>query len=168
MKYYNTQSNVDSNVARIESSLLEIQKSEKNLCDLAKQFETQLHDHHKSVGSMLTDHVSGVDAKVTKCCETLASNSSSASSSVVVNVVQELEDKERRKKNVLFFNISEPDASNLEAEHNYVSKLCKDTFDLDVKILKAFRLGKKVPKKCRPLLVQFEKEMPKFLVSPIF
>ena len=52
---------------------------------------------------MLTDYVSGVDAKVTKCCETLASNSSPASSSVVVNVVQELEDKEHRKKNVLFF-----------------------------------------------------------------
>ena len=93
---------------------------------------------------MLTDHVSGVDAKVTKCCETLASNLSSASSSVPVNVVQELEDKERRKKN-MFFNISEPDASNLEADRNYVSKLCKDTFDLDVKILKAFPLGKKVP-----------------------
>ena len=50
LKYYNTQSNVDSNVAHIESSLLEIQKSEKNLCDLVKQFETQLHDHYKSVG----------------------------------------------------------------------------------------------------------------------
>ena len=93
--YYNTQSNVDSNIAHIESSLLEIQKSVKNLCDLVKQFETQLHDHHKSVESMLTDHVLGVDAKVTKCCETLASNSSSASSSASVNVVQELEDKRR-------------------------------------------------------------------------
>ena len=59
---------------------------------------------------------------------------------------------------MLFFNISEPDTSNLEADHNYVSKLCKDTFDLDVKILKAFRLCKKVPNKLRPLLVQFEKE----------
>ena len=94
MKYYDTQSNVDSNVTRIESSLLEIQRSEKNLCDLVKQFETQLHDHHKYVGSMLTDHVSGVNAKVTKCCETLASNSSSASSTVMINVVQKLEDKE--------------------------------------------------------------------------
>ena len=94
MKYYDTQSNVDSSITRIESSLLGIQKSEKNLCDLVKQFETQLHDQHKSVGSMLTDHVLGVDAKVTKCCEALASNSSSASSSVAVNVVQELEDKE--------------------------------------------------------------------------
>ena len=70
MKYYDTPSNVDSKVAHIESSLLEIQKFEKNLCDLVKQFEIQLHDHYKSVGSMLSDHVSGVDAKVTKSCET--------------------------------------------------------------------------------------------------
>ena len=46
LKCYDTQSNVDSNVALIESFLLGIQKSEKNLCDLVKQFETQLHDHH--------------------------------------------------------------------------------------------------------------------------
>ena len=142
----------------MESSLLEIQKSEKKLCDLVNKFETKLHDHHKSVGNMLTDHVSGVDAQVANCCETLASNSSSTSSSVAANVVQELGDKERRKNNVLFFNIPEPDASNSEADHNYASKLCKDTFDLDVIILKAFRLGKKVPNKCRPLLVQFDNE----------
>ena len=62
------------------------------------------------------------------------------------------------KEKRVVFNISVPDASNLEADHNYVSKPCKDTFDLDVKHLKAFYLGKKVPNKCRPLLVQFEKE----------
>ena len=93
-----------------------------------------------------------------QCCETLASNSSSACSSVAVNVVQELEDKERQNKNVLFFNISKPDASNLDVGRYYVSKLYKDTFNLDVKILEVFCLGKKVPNKCRPLLVQFEKE----------
>ena len=108
---------------------------------------------------MLIDHVSGVDARVTKCYETLASNSSSAPSSVAVNIVQELEDKQRRKNNVLFFNIPESNASNsLEANINYASKLCKDTFNLDVQILKAFRLGKKVPNKYRPLPVQFENE----------
>ena len=133
LKHYDTQSCVDSCVARIESSLSEIQKSVRKLCDLGNKLETQLHDH-KSMGNMLTDHVSGVDAKVTKCWETLASNSSSSFSSVAANVVQRLEDKECCKKN-LFFNIPEPDASNSEADHKYVSKLCKDTFDLDVRIL---------------------------------
>ena len=62
------------------------------------------------------------------------------------------------KEKFVVFNISEPDTYIKFGDRNYVSKLCKDTFDLDVKILKAFRLGKKVPNKCRPLLVQFEKE----------
>ena len=158
LKYYDAQTHVDSSVARIENSLLEIQKSEKKLSDLVNKFETQLHDHHKSVGNMFTDHVSSVDARVTKCCEALASSSSSASSFVAANIVQELEDKKRRKNNVLFFNISERNTPNSEADLNYVSKLCKDTFDFDAKILKAFRLGKKVPNKCRPLLVHFENE----------
>ena len=109
--------------------------------------------------SVLTDHVLGVDARVTKCYETLTSNSSSAPSSVAVNIVQELEDKQRRKNNVLFFNIPESNTSNSsEADINYASTLCKGTFNLDVQILKAFRLGKKVPNKHRPLLVQFENE----------
>ena len=86
LKYYDAQTHVDSSVARIENSLLEIQKSEKKLSDLVNKFKTQLHDHHKSVGDMLTDHVSGVDAKVIKYCETLASNSSSASSSVAADI----------------------------------------------------------------------------------
>ena len=72
---------------------------------------------------MLTDHVSGVDTKVTKCFDTLASNSFLASSSVAANVVQELEDQKHRKKKG-FFNIPEPDASNSEADHKYVSILC--------------------------------------------
>ena len=55
-------------------------------------------------------------------------------------------------------NIPEPNTSNFEADRNYASKLCKDTFDLDVKILKVFRLGMKVPNKYRPLLVHFNNE----------
>ena len=87
---------------------------------------------------MLTDHVLGIDAKVTQCCETLALNSSSASSSVVVNVVQELEDKERRKKNMLFLTF-------LSQMHQiwrlivimFPSFVRIATFDLDVKIFES-------------------------------
>ena len=72
---------------------------------------------------MFTDHGLGVDTEVTKCFKTLASNSSSASSSITANVVKELEDKEYHKKNVLFLNILKPDASNSEADPNYIFKL---------------------------------------------
>ena len=64
---------------------------------------------------------------------------------------------------MLFFNISEPDASNLEADHNYVSKLCKDTFDLDVKILKAWQES---AKQMQAIVSVLKRKMPKpkFLV----
>ena len=51
-----------------------------------------------------------------------------------------------QQEKCVVFNIPEPDASNSKADCKYVSKLSKDTFDLDVKISKAFHLGKKVLK----------------------
>ena len=56
LKYHDTQSCFDSCIARIESSLSEIQKSERKLCDLVNKFKTQLHNPHKSMENVLTDH----------------------------------------------------------------------------------------------------------------
>ena len=41
---------------------------------------------------------------------------------------------------------------------NFVPKLCKDVYNLDSQVLKAFRLGKKLVNKSRLLLVQLESE----------
>ena len=56
LKYYDTQSYVESNITCIESSLLEIQKYETKICDLIKKVETQLNDYHKLLG-MLKDQL---------------------------------------------------------------------------------------------------------------
>ena len=56
MKYHDTQSCVDSCIARIECSLSEIQKSERKLCDLVNKFKTQLHNPQESMENVLTDH----------------------------------------------------------------------------------------------------------------
>ena len=41
---------------------------------------------------------------------------------------------------------------------SFVSKLCKDVYNLDIQILKPFCLGKKLANKSRPLLVHLESE----------
>ena len=82
----------------------------------------------------------------------------SAHSSVADTIVQQLEDKNRRKNNILFFNIPESETSNSGVDPGFVSKLCKDVYNLDIQILKAFHLGKKLANKSRPLLVQLESE----------
>ena len=87
-----------------------------------------------------------------------SSSQLSAPSSVADTIVQELEDKKRRRNNVIFYNIPEPDTPNQQIDSNYVLTLCKETYKLDVQILKAFRLGKKLPNKSRPLLIQLEND----------
>ena len=72
------------------------------------------------------------------------------SSSVAMNVVKELEDKECRKNNLIFYNVSEPVNPSWKVDSEYITNLCKLTFNLEVKIIKSFRLGKRVVNKHRP------------------
>ena len=81
--------------------------------------------------------------KDTKKALSSAYDPPSAHSSVADTIVQQLEDKNRHKNNILFFNIPESETSNSGVDPSFVSKLCKDVYNLDIQILKAFRLGKK-------------------------
>ena len=96
-----------------------------------------------------------------------AYSQSSAYLSVANTIVQQLEDKNHRKNNILFFSIPETETSNSKVDPNFVSKLCKDVYSLDIQVLKAFRLGKKLANKSRLLLVQLESEdiKPKILAK---
>ena len=96
--------------------------------------------------------------KDTKKALSSAYDPPSAHSSVADTIVQQLEDKNCRKNNILFFNIPESETSNSGVDPGFVSKLCKDVYNLDIQILKAFHLGKKLANKSRPLLVQLESE----------
>ena len=69
------------------------------------------------------------------------------------DIVRELEDKEYRKNNLIFYNVPEPTTPSWKADSAYISDLCRITFDLNVEIIKSFRIGKKVDKKHRPLLI---------------
>ena len=96
--------------------------------------------------------------KETKKALSSAYSPSSTYLSVADTIVQQLEDKNDRKNNILFFSIPESETSNSEVDPNFVSKLCKDVYNLDIEVLKAFRLGKKLANKSRLLLVQLESE----------
>ena len=68
---------------------------------------------------------------------------SDSSCSMAVDIVRELEDKERCKNNVIFYNVPEPIIASWKADSTYISDLCRITFDLNVEIIKSFCLGKK-------------------------
>lgn len=81
-------------------------------------------------------------------------NVSNSPSSVATNIVKELEDKERRKNNLIFYNVPEPPTPSWKADSDFVVNLCKATYDFEIQVVKAFRLGKKTTNKCRPLLIR--------------
>ena len=41
------------------------------------------------------------------------------------------------------------------ADSAYITDLCRITFDLNIKVIKSFCLGKKIDKKHRPILILF-------------
>ena len=66
-----------------------------------------------------------------------------SSCSMTVNIVRELEDKEYHKNNLIFYNVLENITPSCRTESAYISDLCRNTFDLNVKIIKLFRIGRK-------------------------
>ena len=114
LKHYDTQSYVDSNFTCIESSLLEIQKSETKIYDFVNKFETQLNDHHKLLRTLkdqldvkeatVTPMSNNADTPTTDSVTSLANNTVS---SFTVSIVDEQNEREKRKLNLIFHNVTE-------------------------------------------------------------
>ena len=75
-----------------------------------------------------------------------------SSCSMAVDIVRELEDK-TLENDLIFYNVPESTTPSWKADSTYISDLCRITFDLNVEIIKSFRIGKKTDKKHRPLLI---------------
>ena len=82
--------------------------------------------------------------------------SSSQELSTATTIAEELAERERKKNNIIIYNFPED-----TAERDKLLKMCKDSTDLDIKIHKLFRLGRKTDNKARPLLVALESEVEK-------
>ena len=74
-----------------------------------------------------------------------------------MRIVDELSDRDRRKKNVIVYNLPEP-AQNNKSDSDAFSALCSSVYNSSFTITKLLRLGKKQPNKIRPLLLCFEHE----------
>ena len=88
--------------------------------------------------------------------------------STFLTVAEELDDRERRKNNVIIYNL--PETSPLQDE-KWFTDLCKTVFDTGVKVTKILRLGKPTEVKTRPLLIVLDDLSHKefivsFLLSP--
>ena len=87
-------------------------------------------------------------------------NSSSAqhfsSTTPNLSILDELADRERRRKNLIIYNFSEnPD---LQADRSKFQELSATVFDLNLNMTRVTRLGKRNDEKPRPLLISLEND----------
>ena len=88
-----------------------------------------------------------------------SANPTVASATSNVNILDELADRERRRKNLIVYNFHEN--SNYQADKAKFLELSKEVFNLDLQIIKVVRLGKSNNGKPRPLLVGLDNEAEK-------
>jgi len=134
-------------------------------CSLA-ELSNQIDEHISNVESQiqrLTISQTGIEMDVNSASETpqtpLVGNTSLISAAS--GIADELADRERRKNNLIIYNLVEK--SDREADKKAFTDLCQAVFSGQFTVTKVFRLGKRTDNndRPRPLLVVFHDESDK-------
>ena len=115
--------------------------------NLQKQIEDVCH-RNDSLQNQITD--------TSKTTSQTAASTTESSTTTVLSIADELADRERRKNNLIIFNL--PETSDQSKDIAFSNELCQSVFAITVKITKSLRLGKKVENKNRPLLISLENQ----------
>ena len=84
----------------------------------------------------------------------LSNTQRAGSSNNAMDIIDEMADRDRRKNNIVVYNFAELADRNADIES--FKALSNTNFKLDLDVVKAIRLGPKVPNKHRPLLLTVE------------
>ena len=128
-------------------SLRTIQAEQANLHRLISEVSMKVDDL-KSRNNVLRSEVETTSELISVENQSIVRPESPAST--FLTVAEELNDRERRKNNVIIYNL--PETSPLQDE-KWFTDLCKTVFDTGVKVTKILRLGKPTEDKTRPLLI---------------
>ena len=120
LKYHECQSYMDSKVSCIDKFLSEIQQCEKRLCELATKVESELAEHHKSMDTMLSDHVTtNVSAPII---------TPESVEHIAISLVSEQKEKKRRQLNIIVHKLEESSAIDGSSRKNDDVKKCESLF----------------------------------------
>ena len=141
-----------------------IRGMDKSLSDLTVQVGKCIEDLGSKIENLLLNQtglqmeVDSIQSQPTSAGVAMrpSSTSASAASSAAHSIIDELADRDRRKKNIIIYNL--PEATDHAADKVSFLALCKTVFNLDVLVTRVIRLGKRQENKHRPLLVCFAHE----------
>ena len=128
--------------------------------------EEKIKDLSSKIQHLLSNQ-SGMSMEVDTVTQSLQSpqtNAGTVLNMVASSIADELADRERRKNNLIIYNL--PEKSDHELDKKLFAELCKTIFSDEFAVSKIFRLGKRNENKIRPLLVVLKNEMDKsFLLA---
>lgn len=130
---------LEANFKTINTKLSELHS---NMTEVAKSFEVQLGEHHKSFANTLTNHPIQMSTN-----PALATIPEESVAHIAVSLAAEQKEKEKRRLNLIIHNVEESKAvDGATRKKDDISK-CSDIFrtylGVSATIDKAFRLGKK-------------------------
>lgn len=138
------QENLHRIISEVSNKLDNLTSQNRNL---QKQIEDVCH-RNDSLQNQITD--------TSKTTSQTAASTTESSTTTVLSIADELADRERRKNNLIIFNL--PETSDQSKDIAFFNELCQPVFAITVKITKSLRLGKKVENKNRPLLISLENQ----------
>lgn len=118
---------------------------EAQLANMVNEISAKLVDHHRALESSLHPQPPSQVVAAT-------------SANVAINVADELDDRNRRKCNLIVHNLPEGSQPDKEADKGHLTALCK-FINLEVHAVSTIRLGKIIENKTRLLLVRVDDEV---------
>ena len=144
-----------------------LQEQEKSVDSQTKLIERSIREtvaqkstYAEMVKGTCSEVVSKVSAKLSSFPQLASANAASKDVQNISRVFDDFLDKDKRKNNLVIHNLPEPDSTSLkersEKDIRQFQELVKDTFRLNVRVTKSFRVGKAVPNRHRLLIVTLE------------
>lgn len=175
LKYYDDISPLDSRLSTVEKSFKEIESTANHLTTVNNEVQ-QLSQQHKEVANQISDlsarinqlvsHSNEMQSRIedvngalrnkpdTQPAQQPAQNNPAQPLGSTYDIIEEMRDRERRRRNIIVYNF--PEKSDQKGDMEAFKALSDTVFKLDLSIEKTVRLGRKVDNKTRPLLLILE------------
>ena len=149
----------------VELKLPELQSAEVLLSITVKKIEAhQLTDYHKAVSDMFSKDQSSSSAPISATIDSSINPATVSPTNSTLSILDELADRDRRKKNILVHNLPEP-APNSKGDSEAFAALCSSVYNCAAcTVTKSVHLGKELANKPWPLLPCLENEQDKLML----
>ena len=156
--------NLEKNYSSVNQAITTISENINQLSSNNTELKNKANNLAKSIES------SGLESTVNNLAKSIESSldqpkppawefpATFTPSSVAINIADELSERNKRKCNIVVYNLPEPPTTNSQSDTNCFLDICHGSLDLNVEVIKSIRLGQKQTSRPRSLLLKLSNE----------